>query len=83
MRRRPYGVVLFHEVEKAQSPAFSSDLLQVLVEGRLTDREGRTVDLSNTVIIMTSNLGAEHLSEGLAGEGTAESAREKVMQEVK
>lgn len=79
MRRRPYGVVLFHEVEKAQSPAFSS-LLQVLVEGRLTDREGRTVDLTNTVIIMTSNLGAEHLSEGLAGEGTAESAREKVMQ---
>ncbi|KAI8528781.1 hypothetical protein RHMOL_Rhmol12G0174200 [Rhododendron molle] len=76
-RWRPYGVVPFHKVEKAHSPAFSS-LLQVLVEGRLTDSEGRTVDLTNTVIIMTSNLGTERLSEGLAGEWTAESAREKV-----
>lgn len=60
VRRRPYTVVLFDEVEKAHQQVFNV-LLQVLDDGRLTDGHGRTVDFSNTVIIMTSNLGAEHL----------------------
>lgn len=57
-------------------------LLQVLDDGRLTDGQGRTVDFTNTVIIMTSNLGAEYLLQGLMGKCSMESAREMVMQEV-
>ena len=57
MRRRPYTLVLFDEVEKAHSDVFDI-LLQVLDDGRLTDGQGRTVDFRNTVIILTSNLGA-------------------------
>lgn len=68
VRRRPYSVLLFDEVEKAHTAVFST-LLQVLDDGRLTDGQGRTVDFKNTVIIMTSNLGAD--------------ARDRVMQEVK
>ncbi|MEM7619581.1 MAG: ATP-dependent chaperone ClpB [Pseudomonadota bacterium] len=60
VRRRPYQVVLFDEVEKAHNDVFNV-LLQVLDEGRLTDGQGRTVDFRNTIIIMTSNLGAEYL----------------------
>ncbi len=60
VRRRPYQVVLFDEIEKAHPDVFNV-LLQVLDDGRLTDGQGRTVDFSNTVMIMTSNLGAEHL----------------------
>jgi ATP-dependent Clp protease ATP-binding subunit ClpB len=60
VRRRPYQVVLFDEIEKAHSDVFNV-LLQVLDDGRLTDGQGRTVDFSNTIIIMTSNLGSEHL----------------------
>merc|ERR1739848_727540 len=60
VRRRPYNVVLFDEVEKAHKDVFNV-LLQVLDDGRLTDSKGRTVDFSNTVIIMTSNLGAKQL----------------------
>ncbi|KAF9612252.1 hypothetical protein IFM89_038674 [Coptis chinensis] len=82
VRRRPYSVVLFDEVEKAHISVFNT-LLQVLDDGRLTDGQGRTVDFSNTVIIMTSNLGAEHLLAGLTGKCSMESARERVMQEVK
>lgn len=82
VRRRPYSVVLFDEVEKAHIAVFNT-LLQVLDDGRLTDGQGRTVDFRNTVIIMTSNLGAEHLLSGLTGKVTMESARERVMQEVK
>ncbi|KAI7986165.1 Chaperone protein ClpB1 [Camellia lanceoleosa] len=82
VRRRPYSVVLFDEVEKAHPSVFNT-LLQVLDDGRLTDSQGRTVDFTNTVIIMTSNLGAEYLLKGLMGKCTMESAREMVMQEVR
>lgn len=81
VRRRPYSVVLFDEVEKAHPSVFNT-LLQVLDDGRLTDGQGRTVDFTNTVIIMTSNLGAEYLLRGLMGKSSIESARELVMQEV-
>jgi ATP-dependent Clp protease ATP-binding subunit ClpB len=63
VRRRPYQVILFDEVEKAHPDVFNI-LLQVLDDGRLTDGQGRTVDFKNTVIILTSNLGSEHLAEG-------------------
>ncbi|BAT79698.1 hypothetical protein LR48_Vigan04g043800 [Vigna angularis] len=82
VRRRPYSVVLFDEVEKAHISVFNT-LLQVLDDGRLTDGQGRTVDFRNTVIIMTSNLGAEHLLTGLSGKSSMQAARDKVMQEVK
>lgn len=62
VRRRPYNVILFDEVEKAHKDVFNV-LLQVLDDGRLTDSQGRTVDFSNVVVIMTSNLGAKHLLE--------------------
>ncbi|MEM7492256.1 MAG: ATP-dependent chaperone ClpB [Pseudomonadota bacterium] len=67
VRRRPYQVVLFDEVEKAHPDLFNA-LLQVLDDGRLTDGQGRTVDFKNTVIIMTSNLGAEAIASGEEGE---------------
>ncbi|MBO6577414.1 MAG: AAA family ATPase, partial [Rhodothermales bacterium] len=60
VRRRPYAVILFDEIEKAHRDVFNI-LLQVLDDGRLTDGKGRTVNFSNTVIIMTSNLGSEHI----------------------
>ncbi|KAG7037142.1 Chaperone protein ClpB1, partial [Cucurbita argyrosperma subsp. argyrosperma] len=82
VRRRPYSVVLFDEVEKAHISVFNT-LLQVLDDGRLTDGQGRTVDFRNTVIIMTSNLGAEHLLSGLMGKCTMQVARDRVMQEVR
>ncbi|MDR3507855.1 MAG: ATP-dependent chaperone ClpB [Caulobacteraceae bacterium] len=73
VRRRPYQVVLFDEVEKAHPDVFNV-LLQVLDDGRLTDGQGRTVDFKNTVIIMTSNLGSEYLSEQtVTANGEAES----------
>ena len=81
VRRRPYQVVLFDEVEKAHPDVFNV-LLQVLDDGRLTDGQGRTVDFSNTVLIMTSNLGAEHLT-ALSEEQDVEEAREKVMESVR
>ncbi|WP_375617297.1 AAA family ATPase, partial [Bartonella sp. AP58NXGY] len=61
VRRRPYQVILFDEIEKAHPDIFNL-LLQVLDEGRLTDSQGRTVDFRNTLLIMTSNLGAEFLT---------------------
>ena len=67
VRRRPYQVVLFDEVEKAHSDVFNI-LLQVLDDGRLTDGQGHTVDFSNTLVILTSNLGSEHFADGLAAE---------------
>ncbi|KAH9605295.1 hypothetical protein KSS87_009177 [Heliosperma pusillum] len=82
VRRRPYSVVLFDEVEKAHIAVFNT-LLQVLDDGRLTDGQGRTVDFRNTVIIMTSNLGAEHLLSGLMGKSSMHAAHEKVMTEVR
>ncbi|CAJ2669531.1 unnamed protein product [Trifolium pratense] len=82
VRRRPYSVILFDEVEKAHKSVFNT-LLQVLDDGRLTDGHGRTVDFRNTVIIMTSNLGAEHLLSGLSGKCTMQVSHDRVMQEVK
>ncbi|WP_431219226.1 ATP-dependent chaperone ClpB [Leifsonia xyli] len=63
VRRRPYCVVLFDEIEKAHPDVFNT-LLQVLDDGRITDSQGRTVDFRNTIVIMTSNIGAEHLLTG-------------------
>ena len=80
VRRRPYQVVLFDEVEKAHPDVFNV-LLQVLDDGRLTDGQGRTVDFSNTVMIMTSNLGAEHLVNLKEGEDV-ETVRDQVMNAV-
>ncbi|TYI18302.1 hypothetical protein ES332_A07G080200v1 [Gossypium tomentosum] len=82
VRRRPYSVVLFDEVEKSHISVFNT-LLQVLDDGRLTDGQGRTVDFRNTVIIMTSNLGAEHLLCGLSGKSSMQVARDRVLQEVR
>jgi len=83
VRRKPYSIVLFDEVEKAH-PRVWNVLLQVLEDGRLTDGQGRTVDMTNTVIIMTSNLGADHLLAGVQDDGTLkEGTKEKVMQVVK
>jgi ATP-dependent Clp protease ATP-binding subunit ClpB len=63
VRRRPYTVILFDEIEKAHRDVFNV-LLQVLDDGRLTDGQGRTVDFRNTVVILTSNLGSQHLTGG-------------------
>ncbi|WP_122523064.1 ATP-dependent chaperone ClpB [Pannonibacter phragmitetus] len=77
VRRRPYQVVLFDEIEKAHTDVFNV-LLQVLDDGRLTDGQGRTVDFRNTLIIMTSNLGAEYLVNQPEGEDT-DKVRDEVM----
>ena len=81
VRRRPYQVILFDEVEKAHPDVFNV-LLQVLDDGRLTDGQGRTVDFRNTLIIMTSNLGSQHLAE-LADGDDVEKARPGVMEVVR
>jgi ATP-dependent Clp protease ATP-binding subunit ClpB len=81
VRRRPYQVVLFDEIEKAHPDVFNI-LLQVLDDGRLTDGQGRTVDFTNTVLILTSNLGSQHLVELKDGEDV-EKAREPVMEAVR
>ncbi len=81
VRRRPYQVVLFDEVEKAHADVFNV-LLQVLDDGRLTDGQGRTVDFTNTVLILTSNLGAEALRDLPEG-GDVESVRNQVMEKVR
>ncbi|MTV12257.1 MULTISPECIES: ATP-dependent chaperone ClpB [Bradyrhizobium] len=81
VRRRPYQVVLFDEIEKAHPDVFNV-LLQVLDDGRLTDGQGRTVDFRNTLIIMTSNLGAEYLVAQPEGEKTSV-VRDKVMEMVR
>ncbi len=81
VRRRPYQVILFDEVEKAHPDVFNI-LLQVLDEGRLTDGHGRTVDFRNTLLILTSNLGAQYLAALKDGE-SAEMVRGKVMDEVR
>ncbi len=81
VRRRPYQVILFDEIEKAHPDVFNV-LLQVLDDGRLTDGQGRTVDFSNTMIVMTSNMGAEFLVSLKDGEDVA-SVREQVMEVVR
>ena len=83
VRRAPYTVVLLDEVEKAH-PQVWNTFLQVLDEGRLTDGQGRTVDFRNTVIILTSNLGSEHLLNGVTGGGELrEGAKEAVLETVR
>jgi len=87
VRRRPYSVVLFDEVEKAHAQIWNI-LLQVLDDGRLTDGQGRTVDFTNTVIILTSNLGSEHLLHGIQTDKNGEAVipeqtKNKVMEVVK
>ena len=82
VRRKPYAVVLFDEIEKAHPDVFNV-LLQVLDDGRITDSQGRTVDFKNTIIIMTSNLGSRHLLEGVTGDTIPESVRESVMMELR
>ncbi|MBN1965826.1 MAG: ATP-dependent chaperone ClpB [Anaerolineae bacterium] len=79
VRRRPYAVVLFDEIEKAHADVFNV-FLQVLDEGRLTDGQGRTVDFTNTVIIMTSNIGSQLLKE--TGRADDEDVRQAIMQEL-
>ena len=81
VRRRPYQIVLFDEIEKAHPDVFNV-LLQVLDDGRLTDGQGRTVDFKNTIIVLTSNIGAQYLVEQKEGEET-EAVREEVMAEVR
>ncbi|MGB6503128.1 MAG: AAA family ATPase, partial [Xanthobacteraceae bacterium] len=81
VRRRPYQVVLFDEIEKAHPDVFNV-LLQVLDDGRLTDGQGRTVDFRNTLIVMTSNLGAEYLVAQPDGEDS-DKVRDQVMAEVR
>ena len=81
VRRRPYQVVLFDEIEKAHHDVFNV-LLQVLDDGRLTDGQGHTVDFSNTLIILTSNLGSQFLSSLAEGENV-ESVEPQVMEVVR
>ncbi|MCQ2422350.1 MAG: ATP-dependent chaperone ClpB [Lachnospiraceae bacterium] len=79
VRRKPYSVVLFDEVEKAHPDVFNV-LLQVLDDGRITDSKGRTVDFKNTILIMTSNLGAEYLLEGIREDGTLTEESKRLVQ---
>ena len=90
VRRKPFSVVLFDEIEKAHPDIFNS-LLQILEDGRLTDAQGRTVDFKNTVIIMTTNLGTRDISKGLRmgftregdASGTYDRMKAKVQEELK
>ena len=78
VRRKPYSVVLFDEVEKAHPDVFNV-LLQVLDDGRITDSQGRTVDFKNTILIMTSNIGSQYLLEGIDLEGKIKAEAEKLV----
>ncbi len=83
VRRKPYSVILFDEIEKAHHDVFNI-LLQILDDGRLTDSHGRTVDFRNTIIIMTSNIGATVLMEGITESGEiSENARNSVMSQLR
>ena len=83
VRRKPYCVILFDEIEKAHADVFNV-LLQILDDGRVTDSQGRTVDFKNTVIIMTSNIGSHYLLEGISGDAEiSESARSSVMRDLR
>ncbi|AJF68642.1 ATP-dependent chaperone ClpB [Streptomyces vietnamensis] len=83
VRRKPYSVVLLDEVEKAHADVFNT-LLQLLDDGRLTDAQGHTVDFRNTVVVMTSNIGSQHLLEGVTPDGEIEpEARAAVMAELR
>lgn len=77
VRRKPYSIVLFDEIEKAHPDVFNI-LLQILDDGRITDSQGRTVDFKNTIIILTSNLGAADIIEGIEGGEISKAAQDKV-----
>lgn len=79
VRRKPYSVVLFDEIEKAHPDVFNI-LLQILDEGHLSDNQGRRVNFKNTVIIMTSNIGSQHLIEGIRPDGSLSEASEAAVQ---
>ena len=82
VRRKPYSVILFDEVEKAHPDVFNI-LLQILDDGRITDSQGRTVDFKNTIIILTSNLGSQYLLDGIGSNGSiTEEARQAVDMEL-
>lgn len=83
VRRKPYAVVLFDEIEKAHPDVFNV-LLQVLDDGRITDSQGRTVDFKNTILIMTSNIGAQYLLDGINDQGEiSEEAESLVMNDLR
>ena len=83
VRRKPYSVVLFDEVEKAHPDVFNV-LLQVLDDGRVTDSQGRTVDFKNTIIILTSNIGSSYLLDGIEEDGSiSDEAREHAMADLR
>ena len=82
VRRKPYSVVLFDEIEKAHPDVFNI-LLQVLDDGRLTDNKGRTVNFKNTIIIMTSNLGSQFIQSKLEGLAPSGAGRERALEEAK
>ncbi|MBR0398361.1 MAG: ATP-dependent chaperone ClpB [Eubacterium sp.] len=83
VRRKPYSVVLFDEIEKAHPDVFNV-LLQVLDDGRITDSQGRTVDFKNTILIMTSNIGSQYLLDGIQADGTiSENAQNMVQQDLR
>ncbi|MCX0367165.1 ATP-dependent chaperone ClpB [Clostridium perfringens] len=82
VRRNPYSVILFDEIEKAHDDVFNL-FLQILDDGRLTDNKGKTVDFKNTIIIMTSNIGSGYLLENKSSEGIEDDIRENVMNEMK
>ncbi len=83
VRRKPYSVVLFDEIEKAHPDVFNV-LLQVLDDGRITDSQGRTVDFTNTILIMTSNIGSSDILDGIQSDGTiSQNAREGVQRQLR
>ncbi|MBQ3757138.1 MAG: AAA family ATPase, partial [Oscillospiraceae bacterium] len=83
VRRKPYSVVLFDEIEKAHPDVFNI-LLQILDDGRITDSQGRTVDFKNTIIILTSNLGSPYLLDGIEPDGSIrQEAQDAVMAELR
>ena len=78
VRRRPYSVILFDEIEKAHPDVFNT-MLQILDDGRLTDSQGRTVDFKNTIIIMTSNIGSQYILDLAGDDSKYEEMRDRVM----
>lgn len=82
VRRKPYSVILFDEIEKAHSDVFNI-FLQIFDDGRLTDNKGNTIDFKNSIIIMTSNIGSEHLLNNKGVSNVDEETKDKVMNELK
>ena len=82
VRRKPYSVILFDEVEKAHPDVFNV-MLQIMDDGRITDAQGHTVDFKNTIIILTSNIGSDHLQNGLTNGKISTAARESIMAELR